>query len=167
LNTCQNDDESYENLPLLNAVCSETLRLYPPVPMVVRKAVRKTNINGHSVPAGTYIAIAPAAINRSPQLWGPDSEQFIPERWIVNTIYGPEIDNTGGSKSTYSNLTFLQGPRGCTGKLFAKEEIRRTIAVLVENFKLTSGQDRDPEIAGFSTAWPKGGIFIGITPLNK
>ena len=163
----RDDDESYENLPLLNAVCNETLRLYPPVPMVIRKAVKKTNVGGHSVPAGTYIAIAPAAINRSPHLWGPDSEQFIPERWIVNTIHGPRIDNTGGSKPTYSNLTFLHGPWGYTGKLFAREEIRRTIAVLVESFKLSSGQDGDPEIAGFSTAWPQGGIFIGITPLNK
>lgn len=167
MNTSHNDDTSYENLPLLNAVCNETPRLYPAVPMVVRKAIRETYTNGHLVPAGTYIALALAAINRSPHLWGPESEQFIPERWIVNTINGSKIDNSGGSGSTYSNLTFLQGPRGCTGKLFAKEEIRRTVAAFVENFELTSGQDAEPEIEGFSTAWPKGGISIGLIPLTR
>ena len=157
-------DKTYEDLPLLNAVCNESLRLYPAVPIIVRKAIRDTHINGQSVPGGTYVAISPLAINRSPYLWGPESELFIPERWIDTNSC--RIDPTGGSKFAYSNLTFLQGPRGCTGKLFAKEEIRRTVAILVQNFELTLGQDIEPEIEGFSTAWPKGGISIGIIPLK-
>ena len=71
-----------ESMPYLNAVCNEVLRFFPTVPITLRDAVRPTSICGVAVPAGTRVAAAPWAINRSPHLWGPDAGVFDPERWI-------------------------------------------------------------------------------------
>lgn len=67
-----------ENSPILNGVCNKTLRLYPSAPVAVRVSVRDTSIMGHYVPEGTRLIIAPWAVNRSPELWGPQAGAFMP-----------------------------------------------------------------------------------------
>ena len=53
-------------MPFLTAVCNETLRLYPTVPITVRDAVHNTTILGHPIPRNTQILLVPWAINRPP-----------------------------------------------------------------------------------------------------
>jgi cytochrome P450 len=71
-----------ESLPLLNAVCLETLRLYPTVPVTLRVSNRDTSIGPHHVPRGTRAYIVPWAINRAEKYCGSYGAEFVPERWI-------------------------------------------------------------------------------------
>ncbi|KAF2740058.1 cytochrome P450 3A4 [Polyplosphaeria fusca] len=123
-----------ESLPFLNAVCNETLRLYPSIPVSSRVASRDTSINGHFVPKGTMSIVVPWAINRSPTLWGPNADQFVPERWL-DAAAGDKANYMGGAESNYAFLTFLHGPRSCIGEKFARGELRALLAAFVGCFE--------------------------------
>ncbi|KAJ9210545.1 hypothetical protein DTO166G4_7857 [Paecilomyces variotii] len=120
-----------DSLPYLNAVCNETLRFYPSVPLTIREAARDTTVVGHHIPKGSLLVLAPEATNRSKELWGPDADVFDPERWM-----GPGRANTGGADTNYAFLSFLHGPRGCIGQGFAKGELACMVAVTVGRFQM-------------------------------
>jgi len=139
-------DAEIEALPILNAVCNETLRLYPTVPLTIRQSTRATHIGTQPIPKGTRVHLVPWAINRSRDLWGEDSEKFLPGRWLQ-----PGTANTGGAKSNYAQITFLHGPRSCIGMGFAKAEFKCLLAGVVGRFELRMA---DPE----ERVWPAGVI---------
>ncbi|OCK81565.1 putative P450 monooxygenase [Lepidopterella palustris CBS 459.81] len=150
-----------ESLPLLNAICNESLRLFPTIPATSRVSTRNTTICGHFIPAGTLCFMSPWAVNRSPSLWGPDAEEFRPERWI-----DPETghaNNTGGATSNYSLLTFLHGPRSCIGEKFARAELRVLVAVFVGVFEMEMANPGEVvKVAGTITAKPKNGMRLRL-----
>ncbi|KAF5228436.1 hypothetical protein FAUST_11083 [Fusarium austroamericanum] len=158
--TIDNIGDIMERLPLLNGVINETLRLYPPLPATVRTAVCDTFVGEQPIPKGTQIIISTWAINRSTEVWGEDATVFRPERWIDPITAENQADlahkaddegagrkskstptgkpnNTGGAKSNYDYMTFLHGPRGCIGKMFAQAELRCLLGALVTRFKWT------------------------------
>ena len=101
--TSQMSAEVLDRLPYLHAVCNEVLRVYPAVPMTRRVAEHDTSIQGHFIPKGTDVFLAPGAVNMSIELWGPDALEFKPERWLGSGM------NNGGASSNYALLTFLHG----------------------------------------------------------
>lgn len=129
-----------DSLPYLNAVCNETLRFYPSVPITIREAARDTIIVGKRLPKGTLLTMSPEAINQHKKLWGPDADKFNPERWM-----GPGRANTGGADTNYAFLSFLHGPRGCIGQGFAKGELACMVAVTVGRFQMEL-KDPDAEL---------------------
>ena len=153
-----------ESLPLLNAVCNETLRLFPPVPVTMRDSVRDTTIDNVHVPAGTRVYIVPWAVNRSPELWGENACEFVPERWIDADGKG---NNSGGVESNYAIMTFLHGPRSCIGEKFAKAELKVLLAVFCGKFlmELVEGEEV-PVPAGAITTKPKNGMRLRLKVLD-
>lgn len=111
--------EILDKLPFLHAVCNEVLRMYAPVSLTLREAANDTSIQGHLVPAGTKIVLAPNAVNLSKALWGPDADRFNPDRWM-----GSGRANNGGAESNFSFLTFLHGPRSCIGTYLSASDCR-------------------------------------------
>jgi len=155
----------FEFLPYLNAVCSETLRLYPTVPVTLRVAVKSSSIGSQIIPAGTRIYIAPWAINRLPELWGSDAADFVPERWIDKE--SGRANNSGGALSNFSNLTFLHGPRSCIGEKFAKSEMKALIAVFCGTFAMSMADvDEVPIPYGAITTKPKNGMRLRLQVLD-
>lgn len=145
-----------DGLVYLNAICNEALRLFPPVALTVREAVRDTTILDQMIPKGTSIIIAPWATNASKALWGPNAADFDPSRWI-----GTGKANAGGAESNYSFLTFLHGPRSCIGQAFAKAELACLLAAWVGTFETTlSDPAFVPEIRGGISAKPRGGLHV-------
>ncbi|KAI5923514.1 cytochrome P450 [Camillea tinctor] len=130
-------DTTLEQLPILNAIISETLRLYPTIPDSPRVAVKDTTIMGHPVPSGTDIMIPIWLINRSTDAWGADALEFKPERWIENG----KRNNTGGANSNYDFMTFSNGPRNCIGQFLARAEMRCVMAALIQRFEWTLDMD--------------------------
>ncbi|RHZ43903.1 cytochrome P450 [Aspergillus thermomutatus] len=120
-----------DSLPYLRAVCSETLRFYPPVPSTIREALHDTTVAGYHVPKGTVFTISPAVTNVDSELWGSDAGEFNPERWMKEGCA-----NSGGVSNHFGFLTFLQGPRSCIGATFAKAELASLLAVLVGRFRM-------------------------------
>jgi cytochrome P450 len=100
-----------DSLPFLNAVCSEVLRFYPFVPFGTRVASKDGKVLGTVVPKGTIIAYAAHATNHDKSLWGPDADQFDPERWMQ-----PKQAKSGGASSNFASLTFSAGSKNCIGQ---------------------------------------------------
>ena len=127
-----------ENMPYLNGVCEETLRLYPTVPVTVREAIRDTTFAGLPIPKDTQFVLIPYAINRHPRFWGDNADQIVPERWIDTDKDGVQRPNkNGGTSTNFSEITFLHGPRSCIGRDFAKAELRCAVAGMLGRFEIT------------------------------
>lgn len=155
--------QQIDHMPYLNAVCSEVLRYYPPVPLTPRVAARNTTILGQKVPKGTQIMLVPWAINKSESLWGPEAAKFNPDRWLPSEK-NPQSAN-GGAPSAYSFLTFLHGPRSCIGLGFAKAEFACLLASWIGRFEfeLFDEKERDEKnikIKGGVTARPANGMYV-------
>ncbi|KAI9035670.1 cytochrome P450 [Aspergillus affinis] len=110
-----------EHILILNAVCNETVRLYPSISVAPRVATEDTSILDCPVPKGTRVMIPTCAINRAPYLWGPTANEFRPERWIDETT--GELNRKGGAESSYAILSFLHGRHNCMGSGSAKAEL--------------------------------------------
>ncbi|KAH7187673.1 cytochrome P450 [Fusarium oxysporum] len=152
-----------EQLPYLNGIMYETLRLYPTVPMTIRHAVHDTRIGGQFIPEGTDIIVSIWYINRSPEIWGPDAAEFRPERWIRGD---GKPNQNGGASSNYNFLTFLHGPRSCIGQGFAKAEMRCLLATMGRSFKWTLAMDNGLVMPrGVITIKPENGMYLNLQTL--
>jgi cytochrome P450 len=153
-------------LPYLNGVMHETLRLYPTVPLTMREALRDTRLGEQAVPRGTEVVVSIWQINRSREIWGADAAAFRPERWI-NADDG-RANRHGGAKSNYDFLTFLQGPRSCIGQEFARAEMRCLLAALVTSFEWELAMDEDSAVPrGVITIKPEHGMYLRMRPLRQ
>ncbi|PQK12254.1 hypothetical protein BB8028_0003g08710 [Beauveria bassiana] len=99
----------------LQNVVKETLRLYPPVPINSREAIRDTVLptgggaDGSKpvfVPKGTSLKYSPYVMHRRSDLYGPDAMEWNPDRWL-------------GRSHGWDYLPFNGGPRICIGQKFA------------------------------------------------
>ncbi|RDB17349.1 hypothetical protein Hypma_001992 [Hypsizygus marmoreus] len=156
-----NDDESipYDtlvDLPFLDAVCRETLRLFPPLVTVPRVTATNailpiatpiTGVDGRQlneilIPANTPIYSSVLSSNRNPAIWGPDTYEWKPERWINGL---PSTVKEASIPGIYSHLmTFLGGGHSCIGFKFSQLEMKIVLAVLVKNFEFSpSIKDKD------------------------
>jgi len=133
-------------LPYLDAVCRETLRLYAPVLIVTRKARQDMimplssplrGLDGKlmheiPVPKGTMILTGLLASNRNKALWGADAHEWKPERWLSPL---PESLTNAHIPGVYSHLmTFLGGGRSCIGFKFSQLEMKVVLTVLLSAF---------------------------------
>ena len=152
-----------DQMSLLNAFCSEVLRYWPPIPMTTRTAARDTTILGHFVPKSTRIIVAITGTNRDKNQWGPDADQFRPERWM--TADG-KPDASGGASSKYGFLTFMHGPRNCIGSGFARAEMACVLAAWVGRFEFALRDERELDernmvvSGGAFSAKPLKGIWV-------
>ncbi|KAG2076623.1 cytochrome P450 [Suillus decipiens] len=126
-------DQLKANLPYLDAVVHEILRLHPPLAtaddvILLSESVRTESgemTDSISIAKGTLVTISSAAINRSSANWGPDAK---PDRWLTEDGKAKEIQ---GHRHL---LTFIDGPRTCPGKDFAVAEFKTVLFVLVKSF---------------------------------
>jgi cytochrome P450 len=113
-------------LTYTRAVFEETLRLYPPVPLLARQALRDETIRGRSVPAGSLVMVVPWLLHRHRKFWGkPD--HFIPERFL------PE---NAQFRVRHAYVPFSVGPRICAGAAFGLTEAILCIATLAQRIRL-------------------------------
>lgn len=124
------------NLPYTKAVIEETLRLYPPVPILAREAMADTTIGGKAVPKGSLVMVVPWLMHRNPVLWSkPDV--FDPDRFRNPKSKKP---------NKYGYVPFSIGPRICAGLQFGMTEAILSLAILAQDFelKLKEGTDVQP-----------------------
>ncbi|RHZ54763.1 hypothetical protein Glove_423g70 [Diversispora epigaea] len=123
--------DQINKLEYLNAVVKETLRVDPPAPVVLRVSNKDDFINDYFIPKGTIITIPINAIHKLPSIWGPDSNEFKPSRWLDPNISSPDSK----INSNYSWIPFLTGARSCIGSKMALNEIKVLLAILIRNFE--------------------------------
>src|SRR5699024_9239241 len=131
------DYEKYKQLPFLNAIIDETLRLNPPLLGVQRGAVQDCELTdtGLKIPKDTLITIIPYVIHRDPEYF-PDPNTFKPERFL---------DKLQVAESNFAYMPFGVGPRLCVGMRFAQNELRIGLAHFVLNYKVTMDPKFEPE----------------------
>ncbi|CAN1234061.1 Cytochrome P450 71A6 (Fragment) [Linum perenne] len=122
-------EEDIERMPYLRAVIKESLRLHPPIPLLVPRASTKdTKVLGYDIAAKTGVLVNAWAIGRDPTAW-EDAEDFKPERFM-----GSEIDYKG---QDFQLIPFGAGRRGCPGITFAAAVLEIAMAALLHKFDWT------------------------------
>ncbi|XP_024019051.1 cytochrome P450 704C1 [Morus notabilis] len=130
-------DEVLERTHYLHAALSETLRLYPAVPVDGRCAdIDDTLPDGFKVKKGDIIFYMAYAMARMPYIWGEDAQDFRPERWIKDGIFQPE--------SPFKFVTFHAGPRICLGKEFAYRQMKILSIALLRFFRFGLADNTEP-----------------------
>jgi hypothetical protein len=101
-----------DNLPLLDAVLTETLRVYTPTPGPQHRVVppQGTTIHGQFIPGGTQISACFGVLHRNADVF-PSPEKWLPERWLTSNT--EELEEM---KRWF--WAFNKGSRGCIGKDF-------------------------------------------------
>lgn len=112
-------------LPLLDAVVNETLRLYPPGWAWTRVAENDDHLNGHAVKKGDIILISPYLTHRSPLVWErPDD--FDHTRFLHRRV---------SEFAPFSFYPFGAGPRICVGKHFGMVEIKLMLTLVLKSYR--------------------------------
>ncbi|KAI0029932.1 cytochrome P450 [Vararia minispora EC-137] len=182
------DDMKYDDitsLPYLEAVCRETLRLYPAGPFVLRRCTKDTvlplsrpytDVRGKEqkelfIPGGTTIVVAVQAVNRDKAIWGPDAHDWNPDRWMK-----PLPDTVAAARipGIYSNtLTFVGGHRACIGFKFAQLEMKVVLSKVIPAFRFAPSEKQEvtwrfgvlvtPSVKGSTTNRPD--LPLQLTPI--
>ncbi|KAI8115368.1 Cytochrome P450 4d2 [Lucilia cuprina] len=113
-------------LKYLECVIKESLRLYPPVPLIGRYFTEDVVIRGKKIPAGTNYTVGIYITLRDP-LYFPDPDAFKPERFLDESI---------NKINPYAYIPFSAGPRNCIGQKFAILEMKSTISKILRHFEL-------------------------------
>lgn len=120
-------EEDLGDMKYLKAVVKETLRLHPPVPLLVpRESTEDIKVNGcYHVEAGTRVIVNAWAIARDPKYWD-EPEEFKPERFLNSSI-----DIKGND---FNVIPFGAGRRGCPAVAYATVANELLLANLVHQF---------------------------------
>jgi cytochrome P450 len=132
--------EDLPKLVYLRRLLDETMRLYPPLPvMILRTAAADDMVCGRRVARRSTVAIAPWILHRHRKLWH-QPDRFDPERFAPQQAAG---------RSRYAYLPFGIGPHICIGAQLATTQMVLAVAMLAQRFRfhLVPGQHIEP------TAW--------------
>ncbi|OYU39750.1 MAG: cytochrome P450 [Pseudorhodobacter sp. PARRP1] len=133
-------------------VFREVLRLYPPVPMMVRENTATEELRGQKVAPGAQIVLSPWHLHRHERIWDrPDA--FDPSRWQTE-------ENRACARDAY--MPFSAGPRVCTGAGFAMVEGVLLLAMLARAFRFEVAGDLPVPVAHL-TVRARDGISLRIT----
>lgn len=144
--------QSLSQLGFARDVFRETLRLYPPVPMMVREARQPGFFRGRRVKRGAQVVVSPWHLQRNPRHWSaPDA--FDPWRW--------SLGGRGAAKDAY--LPFSTGPRVCPGTSFAMAEGVLFLSSVLARWRLSPVQNFEPVPVAYLTLRSQDGIILELS----
>ncbi|CAB3235965.1 unnamed protein product [Arctia plantaginis] len=119
----------------LERVLLESLRMYPPVPMIARKLNRDVKIssNGYVLPKGCTVVIGTFKVHRNPDHY-KDPDVFNPDNFL------PE---NASKRHYYSYIPFSAGPRSCVGRKYALLKLKVLLSTVLRNYKVISDVTED------------------------
>ncbi|OIW20437.1 hypothetical protein TanjilG_11136 [Lupinus angustifolius] len=131
------DESNLHELKYLKSVIKETLRLHPPVPLLLpRECSERCNIKGLEISAKSKVIVNAWAMGRDPSYW-IEAEKFYPERFIDSSI-----DYKGAD---FQFIPFGAGRRMCPGVTFGMANIELILANLVFHFDWKMPNGNKPE----------------------
>ena len=141
-------------LKLSRDVFRESLRLYPPVPMMVRENKCPVHFRDRDIDKGSQMVLSPWHLHRHERLWeNPDG--FDPKRWH---------SENGKQCMREAYMPFSAGPRVCTGAGFAMVEGPLILSMILRDFKIEAVKGREPVPVAHLTVRSKDGIWLRLTP---
>uniref|UniRef100_A0A7N0V2L4 Cytochrome P450 n=1 Tax=Kalanchoe fedtschenkoi TaxID=63787 RepID=A0A7N0V2L4_KALFE len=147
-------DQALERMHYLHAALTETMRLYPAVPLDGKAAEADDVLpDGLRIRKGDRLSYAPYVMGRMAYIWGGDAEEFHPERWLENGVFRPE--------SPFKFATFQAGPRICVGKEFAYRQMKIIAATLLNFFQFKlADESREAKYRTMFTLHMDGGLPV-------
>ncbi len=136
-----------EKLPYTRAVFEESLRLYPPVPVLSRQARKSDEMRGTQIRPGSVMLVLPWLLHRHEKEWQYPNT-FYPERFLPGQ---PKPDK-------FIYMPFSVGPRVCLGLKFGLTEGILCLATLAQQFDLSVAPGHNVDIECHLTLRPKGGL---------
>lgn len=137
--------EQLQQLPLLERVIKESMRLLPPVPWNGRVTSRTTELGSYTLPAGTEVFVSIYQTHHMSELY-PEPEVFNPDRW-------EKI-----APNSFEYNPFSAGSRTCIGAAFAMMEIKIVLAMLLQRFRLQCIPQHKIDRTGLIVMAPKYGM---------
>ncbi|KAJ0483776.1 putative abieta-7,13-dien-18-ol hydroxylase [Helianthus annuus] len=156
------DDQVLEKMHYLHAALTETLRLYPAVPVDGRVAdMDDTLPDGFKLKKGDGVYYISYAMGRMAHIWGDDAYDFKPERWLNdNGVFQPE--------SPFKFIAFHAGPRICLGKDFAYRQMKIVSIALLHFFVFKlADESRKVTYRTMFTLHIDGGLHLLATPRSS
>ncbi|KAJ9683760.1 hypothetical protein PVL29_016316 [Vitis rotundifolia] len=123
------DADSITKMKWMTMVIQETLRLYPPAAFVSREALEEIQVGNFIVPKGVCIWTLIPTLHRDTDIWGPDANQFKPERF--------ENGVSKACKFPQAYIPFGLGPRLCLGRNFAMVQLKIILSLIISKFTFT------------------------------
>lgn len=146
------DVSDLERLSYTRMVFEESMRLYPPVWSIVRRAAGDDVIDGYPIPKGSIMLLPMWVVHRSERFWERPDE-FRPERFSAEESAG---------RPAFAYYPFSGGPRMCMGRDFGMMEGVLLLANLAREFRLEQAEDRVVEPEARVTLGPQGGMPMRI-----
>ncbi|XP_073233148.1 cytochrome P450 4A10-like [Porites lutea] len=146
-----------QNAPYLKLCINEAMRLYSPVPIICRSSDKSYNVQGRTVPKGTFLYVSIFALHRNPHVW-ENPEVFDPLRFTEERSKG---------RPSHSFIPFSSGLRNCIGQYFGMAEIKITVAMILQRFNLKVRPDQIVPMEDLLTVLmlrSKTGLRINIHP---
>ncbi|KAI4717658.1 cytochrome P450 [Aureobasidium sp. EXF-10727] len=116
-------------LPLLSATIKEAMRLHPSVGLTMPRIVGDSGLEvaGTVIPKGWKIGMNAAVVGRSKAIYGPDADEFRPQRWL----------ESGGETLDRYSLVFGGGTRTCIGKNISLSEIHKVVPLIIQRYDIS------------------------------
>ena len=131
-------------------VLDEVLRLYPPVPITPRQALKRDVVCGHKIPRGAVIVISSWVVHRHRKLWS-DPEAFDPDRFA---------EERSRDRPRFAHIPFIVGPGTCSGSHFAMSEMLILVAALARRYRFRLVPEMPVIPHGGMTLQSRSGIWV-------
>ncbi|KAJ0989444.1 hypothetical protein J5N97_007800 [Dioscorea zingiberensis] len=149
--------DELKKMEYLQAALSESLRLYPSVPVDFKEVVEDDVLpDGTYVKKGTRVIYSIYSMARMESIWGKDCMEFRPERWIKDGMFK--------SENQFKYAVFNAGPRLCIGKKFAYMQMKMVAANILLRYhvEVVPGQQIAPKLN--TTLYMKNGLQVRFRP---
>ncbi len=112
-----------QEVPLLDCVVKESLRILPPVVFTARRLLRAATLCGQPLPEGAFVIVSFYVTHHQAETFA-EPERFLPERWL------------GRSVSPYAYVPFAVGPRMCLGTAFSLQLFQIVVPAVLRRYRL-------------------------------
>ncbi len=125
--------QSLREIPVLESVIKEVLRLHPPLIFLIRKVMQDFHFKGYTVKAGKYVCASPRVSHRIAEIF-PEPEKFDPERYS---------EARQEDALPFSWIAFGGGKHKCTGNAFAMLQLKAIFSILLRRYTFELIDDKD------------------------
>ncbi|MGI3904116.1 MAG: cytochrome P450 [Janthinobacterium lividum] len=148
------DPDAVDRLVYTRQVLMESMRLFPPAPLMVRRTTRPVPLAGRMVPADSSVHVPIYALHRQERLW-PQAEAFDPDRFH---------SDAGVKRERFAYMPFGAGPRVCIGAGLAMTECLVVLATLLPHYRVRPARIALPVAQMRITLRPAGGMPVFVEP---
>lgn len=150
--------DQLDQFPSLSLVMKETLRLYPPLPIMPRSAIRDFEFKGYRIPKGSMVLVS-ALHTHYMEAWWDEPEKFDPER------FSPE--RAEDQRHTHSYIPFGGGQHMCIGLRFAESQIKIVLHHILRKYRWTLNDGYTMPIQQAPISKPRDGLPLNLKLANR